>query len=317
MNLGQNYLGKNVLLIGGLGFIGSNLARLLVSLGANITIITRSLEKLSNISDIRNKIRVLEFSEDVLLEEIFGKNLIFDLAESVDRNSSESENVSRFVVNREKLIEGCKKYNPSVRIVYTSSRLVYGLVEPEKSPINEKSELNPFNVYGHIKKESEKLYQESGLDFVIARIGIVYGEKNKIVSPSDGLMNWFIKRALEDNDLLVREKSNRIRDFIYLADLIDALTISGICENAGKEVFNFGSGEPVALISLATKIIMKVGRGSIKIEKNSDAFDFEDSFYLDIDKARKVLNWKPKIFIDEGISKMVNFYKGTGEKFYK
>ncbi len=310
MNLLQEYNNKEVLIIGGLGFIGSNLARFLNSLGAKITILTRSFEKISNLRDLENEIKIVEFSEKNM-QELKNKDMIFDLAESVHRYSRGEEDLIQFLGFRKKIIEFCEKFNPHTKIIYSSSRLVYGQVDEKSLPIDEGFEPKPFNSYGKIKLESENFYMCSNLNFVIARIGVVYGEKEKIFSYSDGLVNWFIKKALEDDELIVYENIGRIRDFIYVDDLVEILSIIGVSKNTKREVFNISSGEPISLLNLARIIVNLVGSGKIVKEENFDPLDRKDSFYFDIRKAKNCLRWSPKIFIQEGIARLVNFYKGN------
>ncbi len=317
MDINREYFGKKVLLIGGLGFIGSSLARELASLGAEVSILTKNREKEANISDFKDKIRIISLDQEKIKgEDIKNQDIIFDLAEKkISRQILEVSDLEEFLKDRKDFVNMYKKSSSKAKVVYASSRLVYGLISEADLPINENMDLKPFNLYGHIKKESEEIYKKSILNCVILRIAVAYGEGAYVKSPTDGIIGWFIRRALKDEELKVYENTSRLRDFIYLQDLISAFLVCGIHHKATNNIFNVGSGEAIRLIDAAEKITKKVGGGRVEIAPNQNEVDKIDNFYIDTAKINRELGWRCLHSFDEGLDKTIEFYRAKLDKY--
>ncbi len=304
--------GKKILIIGGAGFIGSNLARELCR-DNKVTIIDNfSNSKEENIKNLNIEIKKLDITRDDLNEVVKNKDVIYHLAsypghlESVE-NIFDDLNVN--VKGTLNLLEACKKNNRKVKIIYTGTRAQYG--EIEYTPVDEKHPLNPVDAQGITKHAAEqylRLYNRFyNMKFVSLRLTNVYGIS---VSKKDsGVLPMFIKKAMEDGILNVYGGGRNLRDFNYVDDVVKALILVGESDEANNEVYNLG-GDVMSILDIAKKIIRIVGKGQLRICPYPEGIDkIEVGDYIaDIRKIRK-LRWKAEVGFEEGLRKIIEYYK--------
>jgi len=194
-----------------------------------------------------------------------------------------------------------------------SSRASTGLAKC--LPVDEETPLNPVDVYGANKLAAEmycKVYHRAyGLKTTILRLTNCYGPRAQIKTPRYGVINWFIRMALENKVLTVYNPGTMLRDYIYVDDVIDALILAAKTDETINEIFYVTSGKPISLVDLANLIVGISNSGEVKIipsPKEWSTIEIGD-FYATYDKIKKKLGWKPKTNIETGLSKTIQFYK--------
>jgi UDP-glucose 4-epimerase len=327
MNALNYYQGKNVLITGGGGFIGSNLASKLVELGAEVTIMDSKLPGHGfnefNLAHLKDRV-ILDFADirdsEAAKRNVQGKDIIFNLAAQVGEKNS----ISNPSLDRQINIEGhCKvldivsRFNPSARLIFTGSRLEYGKTT-EKMPISEDHPLNPMTPYAINKALGEQLYlranREEGLQTIAVRIANPYGPRASINNPGYCIVNWFVGRALRGENLPVYGEGSQKRDYIFIDDLVEAMTRLAVCPRAVGNVYNIGSGEGVAFKTMASSIVDIVGGESkvTHIPWPDEAKDRETGdFIANITRLREVTNWTPRFSLTDGLKKTAEFYRNN------
>jgi UDP-glucose 4-epimerase len=293
----------SILVTGGAGFIGSHLVEKLVEKGYSVIAVDNLLRgKLNNLSNVLDKIKFVkgDIRSYKLMEELVkNSEIVFHLA-SLSRVIPSIENPKLCFKNN---VEGteivarlCSKYHK--KLIFSSSREVYGA--PKYLPVDEAHPLNPENPYGASKVSGEKIieaYAKSyGLNYVTLRLTNVYGSRD-----FDRVIPIFIKNALKEEDLVVYGV-NKILDFVYIDDIINAFTAA--MDSNENQTLNIGSGVGVSITELVN-LIKKVTRREVKITVKEKRKGEIDKFIADIKRAKEVLNWEPKINLEEGLRLIV------------
>lgn len=326
----NNFKGKEVLITGGLGFIGSNLSIELVKLGARVTIIDNMLPRQGsnffNIKDIENEVKVNisdvrnELSMNHLVK---GKEYIFHLAGQVNHVDSMRNPIQDLDINCRGtlvLLEALRHHNREARVVFAGTRGEYG--SSVKLPVDEDHPTNPKGIYAVTNLTAEKMvlvYDDIfGVKGACLRITNTYGPRHQMMHDEYGVFNWFIRKALDDEDIPVFGDGRILRDFLYVDDLVECLLMTASVERAYGEVFNIGSGIPVSFIELAEKIASIAGTGRAKYtEFTQERKEVEPGdYYADIGKIRRVVGWAPKTPLDEGIKKTVDYYRRFRKEYW-
>jgi len=314
---------KNILVTGGLGFIGSNLVRRLVDLGANITIVDSMIPdyggNMFNISGIEDKVDVNiadvrdEFSMNYLVR---NKEYIFNLAGQVSHIDSMTNPYTDLEINcRSQLstLEACRKNNKDVKIIYTSTRQIYG--KPLYIPVDEKHPPNPMDVNGINKLAGEMyhiLYNNVyGIKAVSLRLTNIYGPRQLIKHNRQGFIGWFMRKIIEGEEIEIFGDGKQKRDFNYVDDVVNALLLVAEKDESSGNIYNIGGDETISLKDL-TEILIKInGSGSYKIvpfpdeKKKIDIGDYSTNY----NKIKNELGWKPETSLEEGFRKTIEFYK--------
>ncbi len=314
---------KNILVTGGLGFIGSNLVRRLVDLGARITIVDSMIPdyggNLFNISGIEDKVSVNiadvrdEYSMNYLVRD---KDYIFNLAGQVSHIDSMLDPYTDLEINCKSqlsTLEACRKNNKDVKIIYTSTRQIYG--KPKYLPVDEKHSPNPMDVNGINKLAGEMyhiLYNNVyGVRAVSLRLTNTYGPRQLIKHNRHGFVGWFIKKVVCGEEIEIFGDGTQKRDFNYVDDVIDALILVAENENCWGKIYNLGGDEVVSLKKFTEMLIEINGSGNYRIvpfppeKKKIDIGDY----FTDYSKIKDELGWKPKIKLEEGLKRTIDFYK--------
>lgn len=320
----KDYKDKEILITGGLGAIGSNIAVKLVGLGAKVTIIDNMLKDSGanpeNIRQIKDKVKLvigdIRNEEDVK-KVVKNKAIIFNCAAQISHVASMENPYLDIDINLNgniTLLEMCRKFNDNVKIVYTGTR---GQIGPLKTlPADERHQDNPTDIYGVNKLTAEHYhliyYNTYGLRTTSLRLVNTYGPRAQIDDPRHSIVNWLIGRAIKNETITVYKPGTQKRDCNYVMDAVDALLLAGANEKSNGKAYNLGSGKPIEFINLAKKIIEISGSGNWKLvpwPKERKGIEVGDSF-LSYEKIKRDLGWEPKTILEDGIRETVKFYRG-------
>jgi len=319
------YRGRRVLVTGGLGFIGSNLARQLVDLGADVLLIDAMIEDYGgnffniagfadevrvNLSDVRN-----ESIMDVLVRD---REIIFNLAGQVSHIDSMRDPYTDLEINcraQLSMLEACRKFNPTTKVVFAGTRQVYG--KPDRLPVDERHLVRPIDVNGVNKAAGEYyhlLYNNVfGVRACSLRLTNVYGPRQLIKHNRQGFIGWFIRLAIEDREIQVFGDGSQMRDFVFVDDAADAFLRAGACAACDGEVYNVGGLEPIAHRDLVTLLLDVAGTGSVKYvpwPPDKKQIDI-GSFYSDSSKFLAATGWQPRVPLREGLRQTIEFYRAN------
>lgn len=314
---------QNVLVTGGLGFIGSNLAHRLVSLGANVTVYDALLPQyggnLANIKEIKEKIRdvradVRDF--DQLKEYVKDQDVIFNCAAQVSHIDSMNDPYSDIAINcvgAINLLEAARRFNDDVKIVFTGTRSQIGKID--YSPADEKHPEFSMDIYSANKSAAEKYhliyYRSYGIPTTSLRISNAYGPRAQVKQKGYGVVNYLIRMALQDEVITVYEPGTQKRDFIYIDDVVDSMILAAQSDLANGEVFFVGSGIETTFVDIVRLIINIACSGTWKFvpwppeRKSIEVGDIA----LDLGKIQNLLKWNPEVDLDEGLRRTVEYYR--------
>ena len=320
---GESYRDCRVLITGGLGFIGSNLARRLVDLGADVSIIDSLIPdyggNLFNISGIEDRLAVnrSDVRDNSAIDKlVIDKDVIFNLAGQVSHIDSMNDPYTDLEINcrsQLSLLEACRKHNPGAKIVFAGPRQVYG--QPDSLPVTEDHLVRPVDVNGINKAAGEYyhlVYNDVfGVRSCSLRLTNVYGPRQLIKHNRQGFIGWFIRLAVEDREIEIYGDGSQIRDFVFVDDAVDAFLRAGTSEECNGGVYNVGGSEAINLRDLATKLLQVAGTGRVRhvewpLEKK--AIDIGD-FYADCSKLTRTVGWRPMTSLDKGLARTVAFYR--------
>jgi UDP-glucose 4-epimerase len=317
------YRAKRVMITGGLGFIGSNLARRLVDLGADVLLMDSlapdSGANLFNIDGIESRLRLekTDIGDAVQADRLIrDRDILFNLAARTGHLQSMQDPLSDLDTNcrgQLVLLEACRKSNPGIRIVYTSTRQIYG--HSRRLPVDETHPLEPPDLNGIHKLACEQyhlLYHRIyNLPSVVLRLTNVYGPRMRIKDSRGHFLGWWIRQILDGQPLAVYGDGRQIRDLNYIDDTVDALLLAGENTAIAGEIFNLGSQEPVRLIDLARMLIEINGSGVSRLQlfpRERRQIETGD-YYADIAKAQKGLGWSPRTALRDGLEKTLAYFR--------
>lgn len=318
----NHYAGKNVLITGGLGFIGSNLARRLVALGARVTLVDSLIPlyggNLFNIRDIRDQVIVnLSDVRDpyALTHLMEGQEVLFNLAGQTSHLDSMEDPQTDLAINATaqlSILEVCRKINPGIKVVFASTRQIYG--KPSYLPVDEKHPTSPIDVNGINKLAGEKyhlLYHDVyGIETCALRLTNTYGPGMRVKDARQTFLGVWIRQLLEGRPIEVFGDGLQLRDFNYVDDCVEALLLAAESERGNGKVYNLGSTEVVNLRNLAERMTQLYCGGSYKLvpfPSERKAIDIGD-YYSDFSLIRSELGWSPQITLSQGLAKTVRYY---------
>lgn len=326
----ERFRNKEILITGGLGFIGSNLAIELVKYGAKITIVDNMLPRqggnLFNIKEIEDKVKVNfsdvrnQLSMNYLVQ---GKDFVFHLAGQVNHVDSMRNPIQDLEINclgTLVLLEALRHHNRNAKVIFAGTRGEYG--KSVKLPVDENHPTNPKGIYAVTNLTAEKMvlvYHEIfGIKGVCLRITNTYGPRHQMQHDEYGVFNWFIRKAIDDDAIPVFGDGKIVRDFLYVEDLVECMLMTALTDEAYGDVFNVGTGIPVSFIELAERIVKIAGTGRVEFrEFTKERKEVEPGdYYADITKIKRVVGWEPKTPLDEGIKKTIEFYRKFKEYYW-
>jgi UDP-glucose 4-epimerase len=314
--------GKRVLITGGLGFIGSTLAHRLAGLGARVLLVDSLVPEYGgnqfNIHGLENSIQVN--ISDVRDQHSFrhliqGQNFLFNLAGQTSHMDSMADPFTDLEINcraQLSILEACRKHNPSVRVVFASTRQIYG--KPEYLPVDEKHLLRPVDVNGVNKMAGEWfhiLYHNVyGISACALRLGNTYGPRMRIKDARQTFLGIWIRLLLEGNPFEVWD-GHQLRDFTYVDDAVEAFLMAAAAPHVSGRIFNLGGDGPISLKELGDLLVSAAGTGSYR-ERSFPAerkrIDIGD-YYADDAAIRTALGWAPRTSLREGLGNTLAYYR--------
>lgn len=319
--------GRRCLVTGGLGFIGSNLALRLVNEGAEVTVVDAEHERHGanphnldapgggDITVVRG-----DLADPAARAAAAQSQIVFNLAGQVSHLDSMRDPLFDLDVNTRShvgLLEGLRADNPGARIVFTSTRQLFG--KPRYLPVDEDHPVAPVDVNGITKHAAEQfhlLYSECyGLPSTVVRLTNVYGPRQRLRDDHQGFLPIFIGRALTDQVLQVFGDGSQQRDCLYVDDVVECLLRAATASDVTGEVFNIGNDEHLSLRELADSVVEAAGSGRVETAPwpaDRDAIDI-GSYFGDSSKAKRLLGWTPATSFADGIARTVAFYRGHRE----
>ena len=317
------YRDRRVMITGGLGFIGSNLARRLVELGADVLLIDSLIsdcggnlfnidgleDRLTvNVSDVRDK-----SSMDYL---VCDRDLIFNLAGQVSHLDSMKDPYTDLEINcrsQLSLLEACRKYNPGVKVVFAGTRQVYG--HPAALPVTEDHVVRPIDVNGINKIAGEYYHlvyhRTFGIRSCSLRLTNVYGPRQLVKHNRQGFIGWFIRLAVENREIEIFGDGSQLRDFVFVDDAVEAFLLAGASDACDGGIYNVGGAEPISLRDLVQRLFRAAGTGRVRYvdwPREKKAIDIGD-FYADSTKLMRAVGWQPTVSLDEGLARTMTFYR--------
>ena len=329
-DLAAAFSGRRTLITGGLGFIGSNLARRLVELGAEVLLVDSLIPdyggNLFNIAGIESRVRVNiadvrdEHGMDYLVR---SQDVIFNLAGQVSHLDSMRDPYTDLEINcrsQLSILEACRKHNPGVKIVYAGTRQIYG--RPHYLPVDEKHPLEPTDINGVNKLAGEwyhiVYYRVYGLRTVSLRMTNIYGPRMRVKDARQTFIGWWLRQIVEGQELQIFGDGRQVRDFNYVDDVVEALLLAAADSTADGQIYNLGGDEPINLLDLAELLIELNGGGSYRIvpfPADRKRIDIGD-FYGDYTKIRTQLGWRPAVPLREGLEHTIAFYHRCREHYW-
>ena len=318
----KNYSKKEILITRGLGFIGSNLARSLVSQGANVTLVDSLIPQYGgntfNIDDIQNKVvvNVCDVRDTYTMRLLIqGKDYLFNLAGQTSHLDSMTDPHTDLDINAAaqlSILEVCRKENPDIKIVFASTRQLYG--RPDYLPVDEKHPIRPVDVNGINKLAGEwyhLLYNNVyGIRACALRLTNTYGPRMRVKDARQTFLGIWIRLLIEGRPIKVFGDGLQLRDFNYVDDCVEALLLAGASDQANGKVYNLGGSEVIGLKDLS-KMMVNLGHGGsfelAPFPSDKKAIDIGD-YYSDFSLITKELGWVPKIDLKDGLKRTLNYY---------
>jgi len=317
---------SRILITGGLGFIGSNLAHILAGHLVD-SLIPQYGGNLFNISGIEGKVRVniADVRDESSMQHLVrNKEFIFNLAGQVAHLDSMLDPFTDLEINcrsQLSILDACKKNNREVKIVFAGTRGQYGKVD--KLPVDENVLMRPTDVNGINKMAGEWyhiLYNNVyGIRACSLRLTNTYGPRHHMRTSRQGVLSWFIRLALEGKTIELFGGGSQQRDFSYVGDVVEALLLAAATEEANGEVFNIGSGEPVSLKEVAELACLVAGSGAVAMAPfPPDKKKIEIGNYCaDISKSKRILKWEPMTPLREGLEQTIAFYRRHQQHYWE
>lgn len=331
-NINTNELkNKKILITGGMGFVGSNLSIRLASLGAEVLIVDNMLPRqggnLFNIEPVKDKVKIniSDIRNPTSMNHLVkGMDYIYHIAGQVNHVDSVKDPLNDLSINVEGtlvLMEALRKNNPNARVIFTGTRGEYG--SSLTLPVAENHAINPIGIYAITNFAAERIiltyHNLHHIKSLCLRITNTFGPRHQMAHDEYGVFNWFIRKAM-DNEVIPLFGDGRIlRDYLYIDDLIDSLITVALSDNAYGEVYNVGTGIPLSFLDLAQKIIEIAGSGKINYtEFTTERKALEPGdYYADITKIKNTIGWEPKVSLDDGINKTIEFYKKNKAEYWQ
>lgn len=321
-SLAPRYENKRILITGGLGFIGSSLARRLVDFGAQVTLVDSLIPdyggNLFNIHGIEDRVTVNiadvrdQYSMNYLVK---NRDLMFNLAGTLSHIDSMRDPYTDLEVNCKSqlsILESCRQNNREIKIIFAGTRGQYG--RAQYLPVDEKHPLQPTDVNGINNNAGEAYHilynQVYGIRAVSLRLTNTFGPRHQMHHHRQGIINWFVRLAIEGKEITIYGDGKQVRDTNYIDDVVNAFLLAGVSEDADGEVFNLG-GEPVNLlqiVELITKLAGSPGYHCIPYPEDAKAIEIGD-YIADRSKARRVIEWEPVVKLEDGMARTIEYYR--------
>ncbi len=329
--LPPRFRGKNCMITGGLGFIGSTLAHRLVEYGANVLIVDSLIPQyggnLFNIAGLEKRVQVNiadirdQYGMNYLVK---GQDYIFNLAGQVSHIDSMEDPFTDLDINcrsQLSILEACRHNNPEVKIVFAGTRQQYG--KPDYLPVDEKHPIHPTDVNGINKMAGEWyhiLYNNVyGIRATSLRLTNTYGPRQLMKHGRQGFISVFLRQAIEGQKIRIFGDGKQIRDFNYVDDVVDAFCLAAAFDDCNGNIYNLGGDEPMMLEDLVKLLLEAAGGGEymmVAFPEEKKRIDIGD-FYADYRKIRAVLGWHYRTPMKEGLARTIAYYREHRQHYWE
>lgn len=324
------YAGKRVLITGGLGFVGSNLARRLAEEGAALTLVDSLIPEYGgnrfNIDGLgaRVEVSVTDVRDpDAIASLVKDSDILFNLAGQTSHLDSMADPQTDLAINAAaqlSILEACRKHNPGVKVVFASTRQIYG--KPDYLPVDESHPVRPVDVNGINKFAGEGyhlLYHRvHGIRACALRLTNTYGPRMRVRDARQTFLGVWIRLLIEGKPMRIYGDGLQRRDFNYVDDCVDALVRAGASERSDGKVYNLGGAEVVSLLELAA-LLAEIGVGGrfekVPFPPDRLAIDIGD-YCGDFSLIREELGWQPRIALRDGLALTVDYYRRFGAHYW-
>lgn len=318
-----------VLITGGAGFIGSNVAQALTERGNEVTVLDAMLPLYGgnefNLEGIRDRLEFVkgDVREKELVDRLVqDKDLILHFAAQVSYIDSKDQPFLDLDINGRgtlNVLEAMREFNPKAKMLFSSSRLVYGKILT--TPVQESHPTDPLSIYGIHKLLGEKYcryYADTfGLDTVSVRIPNPYGPRQQMKHSKYSIVGWFVRQAMEGQEIQIFGDGSQERDYLYVDDIVDAFLALSDTSKAG-EVYNIGTDERVRFVDMVNAVLAAVGSGNKKHVRWPENYEKNETgnYIADTSKLRELTGWQAKVSLKDGIQQMVEYYKANKEHYW-
>ncbi len=326
--VGEFYRGRDILITGGLGFIGSSLAHALVGFGARVTLIDSLIPdyggNLANIAGLEGRVTVNiadvrdAYSMNWLVK---GRDVIFNLAGTLSHTDSMKDPFTDLQINcvsQLSILEACRKNNPTVKILFAGTRGQYG--RAEYLPVDEKHPMNPTDVNGinNVAGEAYHILYNNvyGLRACSLRLTNTFGPRHQMRHHRQGIINWFVRLVLEGREVSIFGDGTQVRDANYIDDVVDAFLLAGASDEVDGQVYNLG-GTPASLVEIARTLVDLRGGSWKLVPFPAEAKVIEIGDYIaKTDKIRDALGWTARWNLRDGLARTLEYYDTRREAYF-
>ena len=353
----ENYFqGKNIIVTGGLGFIGSNLVNRLAKLNpARIIIIDSKVPGLGanlfNIKEIEHKVEIpdinsqgLDMSNTEKIKELLNKGIdcVFNLAGSVSHIGGKNSPLNDLDLNLRthvSFLQACREHIEkegisSPKVLFTGTRDQYGRVSDKELPAREeftiKEMVDPQGIHNNAAEFHHFWYRQFGIKSTSLRLANTYGPRHPMAHPSQGFANWFIRQAMNNEQIQLWGGGVSLRDFNYVDDVVEALLMAMASPKTDGQVYNLGAFRRkngkyeevcgnIKTVSEIANLITKIAQSGscVEIPYPEEKRSIEvGHFYSDTTKIYNELGWEPQVPIEEGIRRTIEFYRKYKENYW-
>ncbi|MFM1749211.1 MAG: hypothetical protein RLZZ188_2877 [Verrucomicrobiota bacterium] len=321
-NLRRVFAGRRVLITGGLGFIGSNLARELVRLGAKVSIVDSLVPEYGgnrrNLAGVaaRVKVHVADVRDWPRLPSLVrGQDFLFNLAGQTSHMDSMTDPQTDLDINcraQLAILEACRLHNPGIRIVFASTRQIYG--RPDYLPVDERHPLRPVDVNGINKLAGESFHllysRVHGIAATALRLTNTIGPRMRVKDARQTFVGVWVRRLVEGEPFEVWG-GDQLRDFTYVDDAVEAFLLAAARPEAVGQVFNLGGPPRVTLQRLA-ELLVEMNRGGAFVVREFPAdrrkIDIGD-YFADGRLIARRLGWRPRTDLRTALARTVAYYR--------
>jgi UDP-glucose 4-epimerase len=318
----MNFTDKRVLITGGLGFIGSNLAQRLVEMGARVTLLDSLIPEyggnLFNIAGLEDRVRVnISDVRDAhsMRYLVQGQDYLFNLAGQTSHMDSMEDPYADLEINcrsQISILEACRKHNPRIKVVFASTRQIYG--KPDYLPVNEDHLLRPVDVNGINKMAGEWyhiLYNNVfGITACALRLTNTYGPRMRVKDARQTFLGIWIRLLVQGKPFEVWG-GEQLRDFTYVDDAVDALLLAAASDQANGRTLNLGGDCVINLKDLAELLVEANGGGNYTVRAyppERKPIDIGD-YYADFSRLREAVGWEPHVTLRDGLARSLAYYR--------
>lgn len=317
----MNFHRKNIIVTGGLGFIGSNLAIRLTGLGARVIIIDPVIEgcggDLYNIAPVASQVDVVPHSigeTGKLLPALRSCDLIFNLAGEISHIHSMAlpeRDLQINTLDQLRFLQACAECAPGIRILYAGTRQVYGV--PGYLPVDEKHAVNPVDFNGVHKYAATQyhlmLSRTGQLDAAVLRLTNVYGPRIALAVPCQGFFSTYLRKALTGQTLEIFGDGRQLRDPVYVDDVVEAMLRVAAAGHLPSRSYNVGGPEALSMAEIAVAVSHAAGSPDPVFREFPEERKGIDigSYYTDSTLLREHFDWRPATRFSEGVARTLAY----------